>query len=78
MVMSGDRLSETKTRMPGMLSLEDLRDLVQRDQVRTVIVGFTDHFGRCLANASTRKYSLKACGTTARMPVTTCWPTISR
>jgi glutamine synthetase len=48
MVMSGDRLSETKTRMHGMLSLEDLRDLVQRDQVRTVIVGFTDHFGRLL------------------------------
>ena len=29
-----------------MLSVEELRDLVQRDQVRTVIVAFTDHCGR--------------------------------
>jgi glutamine synthetase len=29
-----------------MLSVEELRDLVQRDCVRTVIVAFTDHCGR--------------------------------
>ncbi len=31
-----------------MLSVEELRELVQHDQVRTVIVAFTDHYGRLL------------------------------
>ena len=44
--MSDDQLSETKTRIQGMLSVEELGDLVQRDQVRTVVVAFTDHCGR--------------------------------
>jgi glutamine synthetase len=46
--MSGDRLNETKTRVLGMLGVEDLGDLVEHDQIRTVIVAFTDHFGRLL------------------------------
>ncbi len=46
--MSDDQLSATKIRLPGMLIVEELRDLVQRDQVRTVIVAFTDHCGRLL------------------------------
>src|SRR5271168_2728246 len=37
---------KNKTRLPGMLSIEQLRELVQSDQVRTVIVAFTDHYGR--------------------------------
>jgi glutamine synthetase len=37
---------QTKKRVPGMLSVEELRELVQDDQVRTVIVAFTDHYGR--------------------------------
>jgi glutamine synthetase len=45
-MMSGDPLSETRNQSPGMLTVEDLRDLVQRDQVRTVVVAFTDHCGR--------------------------------
>jgi glutamine synthetase len=44
--MSGDRTSERRTRLPGMLSLEELGDMAQRDEVRTVIVAFTDHYGR--------------------------------
>lgn len=46
--MAGDGLSETKIRLRGMLSIEHLKDLVQRDEVRTVIVAFADHFGRLL------------------------------
>ena len=30
----------------GMLSLEALRDAVAGDAVETVVVGFTDHYGR--------------------------------
>jgi glutamine synthetase len=29
-----------------MLSVEELRELVQSDQIRTVVVAFTDHYGR--------------------------------
>ncbi len=36
--------NEAKTR--GMLSIERLRELVAQDQIDTVIVGFTDHYGR--------------------------------
>ncbi len=46
--MSDHHLSETKTQLFGMLGVEELGELVQRDEVRTVIVGFTDHFGRLL------------------------------
>ena len=48
MTMPRDQLSETNPRLPGMLSVEELGHLVQNDQVRTVIVAFTDHFGRLL------------------------------
>jgi glutamine synthetase len=30
----------------GMLSLDDLRELVAEDLIETVIVAFTDHYGR--------------------------------
>jgi glutamine synthetase len=46
--MADDRSSETKNGLHGMLNLEELRDLVQKDQIRTVIVAFTDHVGRLL------------------------------
>jgi glutamine synthetase len=46
--MSGGSLTETKTRLAGMLSLEVLKDLVHSDEVRTVIVAFTDHCGRLI------------------------------
>ncbi len=36
--------SESKTR--GMLSLSRLRELVSQEQIETVIVAFTDHYGR--------------------------------
>jgi glutamine synthetase len=32
----------------GLLSLDALRDLVSRDEIETVVVGFTDHYGRLL------------------------------
>jgi glutamine synthetase len=44
--MSDDQLTEPQPKLHGMLSFEELRDLVQRDHVRTVIVAFTDHYGR--------------------------------
>lgn len=34
------------TKLKGMLSVERLRELVAQDQIETVIVGFTDHYGR--------------------------------
>ena len=32
----------------GRLTLDELRGLVGREQIDTVIVGFTDHYGRLL------------------------------
>jgi glutamine synthetase len=32
----------------GLLSLDALRDLVGRDEIETVVAGFTDHYGRLL------------------------------
>lgn len=37
-------MAENKIR--GMLSVDQLRELVAQDQIETVIVGFTDHYGR--------------------------------
>ncbi len=34
------------SQLRGMLSLERLRELVAQEQIETVIVGFTDHYGR--------------------------------
>ncbi len=34
------------SQLRGMLSVERLRELVAQDQIETVIVGFTDHYGR--------------------------------
>jgi glutamine synthetase len=36
------------SRVSGMLGVDELEDLVRRDQVRTVIVAFTDHCGRLI------------------------------
>jgi glutamine synthetase len=36
------------TAQRGRLTLDELRGLVGRDQIETVIVGFTDHYGRLL------------------------------
>jgi glutamine synthetase len=58
--MAGDRLSENKILLRGMLSVEDLGDLVDRDQVRTVIVAFTDHFGRLLGKRFEAEIFLKS------------------
>ena len=41
-------MSETKPRSARLLSVEELKELVRHDQVRTVIVAFTDHYGRLL------------------------------
>ena len=32
--------------MRGMLTIEELTHLVEADEVDTVVVGFTDHYGR--------------------------------
>ena len=36
------------TNKPGLLELDRLRELVQQGEVETVVVGFTDHYGRLL------------------------------
>jgi len=41
-------LPDSKAQVSRMLSVEELKELVQHDQVRTVIVAFTDHYGRLL------------------------------
>ena len=32
--------------MRGLLSIDELRNLVEADEIDTVVVGFTDHYGR--------------------------------
>jgi len=39
-------LSQNEQRIRGMLSLEQLTSLVAQEQIETIIVGFTDHYGR--------------------------------
>ncbi|MGZ5257734.1 MAG: glutamine synthetase, partial [Burkholderiales bacterium] len=39
-------MSQRKAAVKGMLQLDELRDLVGRGEVETVVVGFTDHYGR--------------------------------
>ena len=46
--MSSENSHQAGKRPQGMLTREELSDLVQRDLVRTVIVAFTDHYGRLL------------------------------
>ena len=41
-------MSQEKASARGLLSLEALRDLVAKGEIETVIVGFTDHYGRLL------------------------------
>ena len=41
-------MDETRTGSRGMLTLEQLRDLVAKGEVETVVAGFTDHYGRLL------------------------------
>lgn len=45
--MSSVQLSDT-ARVSGMLGVEELEELVRRDEIRTVIVAFTDHCGRLI------------------------------
>ncbi len=46
--MPGDRSVANRSRVLGMLTVDELEDLVRRDEVRTVIVAFTDHCGRLI------------------------------
>jgi glutamine synthetase len=39
-------VSSTEQRIRGMLTLDTLREMVGRDEIETVIVAFTDHYGR--------------------------------
>lgn len=41
-------MMESDSRVKGMLSLESLRELVAEDRIETVIVAFTDHYGRLM------------------------------
>jgi glutamine synthetase len=39
-------LSQSEVRLRGMLGLERLGELVEQEQIETVVVAFTDHYGR--------------------------------
>jgi len=39
-------LSQNEKRIRGMLTVEELRELVAEEMIETVVVGFTDHYGR--------------------------------
>jgi len=39
-------LSQDELRLRGMLGLEQLREMAAQEKIETVIVGFTDHYGR--------------------------------
>ena len=41
-------MSQSKAALKGMLELDQLRELVVHEQIETVVVGFTDHYGRML------------------------------
>src|SRR5437870_3863496 len=41
-------MGQEKASARGLLSLEALRDLVAKGEIETVVVGFTDHYGRLL------------------------------
>jgi glutamine synthetase len=41
-------VSDPKAAPPGLLAVEELRGLVARGEVDTVVAGFTDHYGRLL------------------------------
>ena len=41
-------MSTSKAAIKGMLKLDQLRELVVHEQIETVVVGFTDHYGRML------------------------------
>ena len=59
----------------GMLSLEALRDAVAGDTVDTVVVGFTDHYGRLVGKRFDARILPRGGGRrTARTPATTCSP----
>ena len=41
-------MSDPKAAPPGLLAVEELRGLVSRGEIDTVVAGFTDHYGRLL------------------------------
>src|SRR5881296_3356296 len=41
-------MSKDRAGPRGLLSVETLRDLVAKGEIETVVVGFTDHYGRLL------------------------------
>ncbi len=41
-------MSEHEQRLQGLLQLAELRELVAKGDIETVVVGFTDHYGRLL------------------------------
>ena len=41
-------MNQSEGKVKGMLNLSRLRDLVGQNQIETVIVGFTDHYGRLI------------------------------
>ena len=45
-------VSDVAVGQRGRLTVDQLRNLVERGLIETVIVGFTDHYGRLLGGSS--------------------------
>ena len=49
----------------GMLTLDELKALVSRGDIETVVIGFTDHYGRMCGKRTDAEFFLEAPGTAA-------------
>ncbi len=48
-------------KIKGQLSLQDLKDKIQDESIETVIVGFTDHYGRLLGKRFDARFFWESC-----------------
>ena len=58
-----------KQNIKGMLSLEELEELVKREEIDTVLMVFTDLYGRFMGNVTTLNFFWKKVQNTEPMPV---------
>jgi len=62
----------------GNLTVDELNVLIDKKEIDTVIVAFTDMQGRLVGKRSPRAFSKKRSRTTVRNAATTCSPSTSR
>ena len=61
-----------KSNTQGMLDLEGLHRLVEADEIDTVIVAFTDLYGRLMGKRLDGHFFLEGVSDHASTPATTC------